>query len=195
MPKASRAAQHQPRPAQGVEKAARVTHAPLVGADQGGLARRGRNVATPPGPRASYVKPMSDGFAARPPRHFKRAIWRGVSQHCPNCGKGQLFGTYLKVQDRCLVCAEALHHHRADDAPAYFTILIVGHFVVGGVLALERSLSPPTWAHLAIWLPLTLVGCLLLLPRIKGALVALQWALYMHGFDPARAPDPSVDPG
>ena len=67
-------------------------------------------------------------------------------------------------------------------------------FVVGGVLTLERGLSPPIWVHLAIWLPLTLIGSLLLLPRVKGALVALQWALYMHGFDPARAPDPSVDP-
>jgi uncharacterized protein (DUF983 family) len=139
---------------------------------------------------------MTDGFdATRPPRPFKRAIGRGFSQRCPNCGKGQLFATYLRVQDRCPVCAEALHHHRADDAPAYFTILIVGHFVIGGVLTLERSLSPPTWVHLAIWLPLTLIGSLLLLPRVKGALVALEWALYMHGFDPARAADPTVDPG
>ena len=131
---------------------------------------------------------------ARPPRHFMRAIWRGWSLRCPSCAKARLFGAYLKVRDHCPACAEALHHHRADDAPAYFTILIVGHFVVGGVLALERGLSPPIWVHLAIWLPLTLIGSLLLLPRVKGALVALQWALYMQGFDPARAPDPSVDP-
>jgi len=139
---------------------------------------------------------MTNGFdATRPPRRFKRAMGRGFSQRCPNCGKGRLFASYLKVQDRCPMCAEALHHHRADDAPAYFTILIVGHFVIGGVLTLERSLSPPTWVHLAIWLPLTLIGSLFLLPRVKGALVALQWALYMHGFDPARVADPTVDPG
>jgi uncharacterized protein (DUF983 family) len=62
-------------------------------------------------------------------------------------------------------------------------MLVVGHFIVGGALALERGLSPPTWVHLAIWLPLTLIASLLLLPRVKGALVGLQWALYMHGFD------------
>jgi uncharacterized protein (DUF983 family) len=134
-----------------------------------------------------------DVHPGRPPRHFRRAIWRGWSLRCPSCAKAPLFGTYLKVRDHCPACAEALHHHRADDAPAYFTILIVGHFVVGGVLALERGLSPPTWVQLAIWLPLTLLGCLLVLPRIKGALVALQWALYMHGFDPTPAPDPSLD--
>jgi uncharacterized protein (DUF983 family) len=132
---------------------------------------------------------------ARPPRRFVRALWRGFSQRCPNCGTGQLFGRYLKVRDHCSTCGEALHHHRADDAPAYFTILIIGHLVVGGTLALERALAPPTWVQLAIWLPLTLLGCLLLLPRVKGALVALQWALYMHGFDPTHAPDPTLDPG
>src|SRR5215831_10270843 len=164
--------------------------------DPGGRACCGRNVATPPAARLSYVQPMTDGLdAARPPRRFKRAIWRGFSKRCPNCGKGQLFGAYLKVQDHCPVCGEPLHHHRADDAPAYFTILIVGHFVVGGVLTLERGLSPPIWVHLVIWLPLTLIGSLFLLPRVKGALVALQWALYMHGFDPARVADPTVDPG
>jgi uncharacterized protein (DUF983 family) len=64
---------------------------------------------------------------------------------------------------------------------------VVGHLVIGGLLGLERALAPPTWVQLAIWLPLALVSTLLLLPRIKGALVGLQWALYMHGFGAAPA--------
>ncbi len=32
--------------------------------------------------------------------------------------------------------------------------------------------------------PLTVTLCLTLLPLVKGAIVGLQWALYMHGFDP-----------
>jgi uncharacterized protein (DUF983 family) len=132
----------------------------------------------------SYLQCMVDEpDVSRPPRNVMQAILRGLSERCPNCGKGHLFGKYLKVRDACPVCSEDLHHHRADDAPAYFTILIVGHFIVGGALALERGLAPPTWVHLAIWLPLTLIASLLLLPRVKGALVGLQWALYMHGFD------------
>src|SRR5262245_13049252 len=143
-----------------------------------------------------YVQCMTDAsHPARPPRHFVQALWRGLAQRCPSCGAGQLFARYLKVRDQCPACGEALHHHRADDAPAYFTILLVGHIVVGGVLALERGLSPPTWVQLAIWLPLTLLGCLFLLPRVKGALVALQWALYMHGFEPTRAPEPCLERG
>jgi len=95
-----------------------------------------------------------------------------------------MFRRYLKVADECPACGEALHHHRADDAPPYFTIVIVGHIVVGLLLAVEMAYRPPLWLHAVIWLPLTVLLALLILPSIKGALVGLQWALLMHGFDP-----------
>ncbi len=121
---------------------------------------------------------------------------RGGRHHCPACGAGGLFTSYLKVANTCAACGEALHHHRADDAPPYFTILIVGHVLVGGMLTLEQTLTPPSWVHAVIWLPLTVVLCLLVLPVTKGALVGLQWALRMHGFaadeDQTQAP-PSAD--
>ena len=62
--------------------------------------------------------------------------------------------------------------------------VIVGHIVVGLVLAVEMAYRPPLWVHAALWLPLTLILALTVLPIVKGALVALQWALLMHGFDP-----------
>ena len=34
---------------------------------------------------------------------------------------------YLSVGQRCQACGQELFHHRADDGPAYLTILIVGH--------------------------------------------------------------------
>jgi uncharacterized protein (DUF983 family) len=120
--------------------------------------------------------------AARPHRDWWRAIVNGLRERCPACGEGRLFGRYLKVNDTCPHCGEALYHHRADDAPPYFTILIVGHVVVGAILPVERAFAPPLWLHAALWLPLTLILCLALLPRIKGAIVGLQWAFYMHGF-------------
>jgi uncharacterized protein (DUF983 family) len=61
-------------------------------------------------------------------------------------------------------------------------MVVVGHVVVGGVLALEQTYAPPSWVHLVIWLPTIIIMSLLLLPRVKGALVGLQWALRMHGF-------------
>lgn len=105
-----------------------------------------------------------------------------------------MFGAYLKVNDKCPSCGEELHHHRADDAPPYFTILIVAHIVGAGILWLEQTYAPPTWVHWMIWGPLLLVLCLGLLPRVKGALIGLQWALRMHGFGGpgSDSTDPSV---
>ena len=111
------------------------------------------------------------------------AILNGLRARCPNCGTGRIFSGYLKVNDRCPDCGEALFHHRADDAPPYVVMLIVGHVLVGMMLWLEVAYAPALWLHAAIFLPLTIVMSLILLPPVKGALVALQWANRMHGFD------------
>lgn len=118
-------------------------------------------------------------------RPVVQSVRRGWCRVCPACGDGRLYRAYLKVEDACPACEEALHHHRADDAPPYLTILVVAHIVVGSLLLAEQSFAPPTWLHLAIWLPLTVLLSLWLLPRIKGALIGLQWALRMHGFGEA----------
>lgn len=120
-------------------------------------------------------------------RPLVASMWRGFREKCPKCGEGKLFRKYLEVVDRCDKCGEDMHHHHADDAPPYFTMFIVGHVIVGGVLWLEIAFSPPMWLELVIWLPLTVIMSLLLLPRIKGSLVALQWALRMDGFGGAEA--------
>lgn len=115
-------------------------------------------------------------------RAVKPAILRGWKKRCPNCGAGPLFSGYLKVRDHCTACGEELHHHRADDGPAYLTILIVGH-LMAPVLHVAYFKFEPDPLILASSLS---VGCVLLslylLPRLKGAIVALQWAKRMHGF-------------
>ncbi|MGD9027934.1 MAG: DUF983 domain-containing protein [Methyloceanibacter sp.] len=117
-------------------------------------------------------------------RPLQQSLLRGTMLKCPACGVGSLFTRYLKVSDHCSHCGEALHHHRADDAPAYFTIIIIGHVIVSLVLTVEVAFRPPLWLHAAVWLPLTIVLALAALAPIKGFLVSLQWALLMHGFDP-----------
>jgi uncharacterized protein (DUF983 family) len=129
---------------------------------------------------------MPVAYAENPPRNLWRAIARGFRMKCPNCGMGSVFTGYLKVAHACENCGEELHHHRADDAPPYFTILIVGHLIVPMVLAVEMAYHPDLWIHAALWLPMTLIVTMSALPLIKGALVGLQWALYMHGFDPGN---------
>jgi len=135
-------------------------------------------------------------YRATAPDHARRdlalAVRRGFLGHCPNCGQGRMFRAFLKVADRCPVCGEALHHHRADDAPAYFVILITGHIVVPLVLAVEIAFAPPYWVHLVLWLPLIVGLAIGLLQPVKGAIVGWQWAQHMHGFDARHdAPDPA----
>jgi uncharacterized protein (DUF983 family) len=117
----------------------------------------------------------------------KRDVWtalkRGFRGRCPRCGQGKLFRAFLKVDDHCSVCGLDLTPHRADDLPAYLVIVIVGHIVVPLALMIETNYSPPVALQLAIYLPATLILSLLLLQPVKGAVVGLQWALRMHGFD------------
>jgi uncharacterized protein (DUF983 family) len=127
--------------------------------------------------------------AERPKRSLRQAMSRGFLCRCPACGQGRLFNGYLTVVDRCEACDEDLSHQRADDAPPYFTITIVAHVVVPLMLIVEMAWHLSNTTHLAIWLPLTAVLTLGLLRPIKGAIVGLQWALYMHGFDPDGDPD------
>ena len=115
-------------------------------------------------------------------RSWRRAMGRGLKQRCPACGQGAMYGRFLKVRDECQTCGSELHHHRADDAPPYFTMMIVGHIIVPLVLILERTVMPSLWLQFFLWLPLTLILCLIILPRVKGALIGLQWAHRMHGF-------------
>ncbi|WP_127143679.1 DUF983 domain-containing protein [Pelagibacterium montanilacus] len=110
---------------------------------------------------------------------------RGMLCRCPNCGEGRMFRAYLKVADSCEACGQELHHHRADDAPPYLVIFIVGHLIVGLMLHIEMAYRVAPLVYLATMIPLTIVLSLAMLPPIKGAVVALQWAKYMHGFDPA----------
>jgi uncharacterized protein (DUF983 family) len=114
------------------------------------------------------------------------AVLRGLRGLCPACNSGRMFRAYLKVADHCPVCGEDLSHQRADDFPAYIVIVIVGHIIVPLVLAVETRFAPPYWVHMVLWPALVVGLTLLLLQPVKGAIVALQWAVGMHGFDEAK---------
>ena len=123
----------------------------------------------------------------------KRDLWsslkRGFRGRCPRCGEGKLFRAFLKVDNRCSVCGLDFTPHRADDLPAYLVIVIVGHIVVPMILWIETDYAPSVPLQLSIYLPLTLILSLLLLQPVKGAVVGVQWALRMHGFD-EQNPEP-----
>ena len=105
-----------------------------------------------------------------------RAIRSGFTGLCPRCGEGKLFRAYLKVKDACEACALDYTRYRADDGPAYFTILIVGHLVVAPLLFLPFVWRWPVEYVLPIMLIPIAVITLTLLPRIKGAFMGVMWS-------------------
>lgn len=123
-----------------------------------------------------------DAASTRPVRPVWQAMKRGFFGRCPHCGEGRLFAGFVKTAEHCEACGEEFHHHRADDLPAYLVVVIVGHIVVGAFMGVEASTSLSTWQHLAIWVPITILSSLALLRPVKGSVVGLQWALFMHGF-------------
>ena len=122
----------------------------------------------------------------RGPVTMAAALQRGFLGKCPLCWRGRLFEGFLRVSRQCEVCGEPFHHHRADDLPAYVVLMFVGHLIVGLLLAVDSAYAPPYWIELAIWIPLTLLMSLGLLRPVKGAVVAMQWQMGMHGFAEAR---------
>jgi uncharacterized protein (DUF983 family) len=126
-------------------------------------------------------------------RSIGQAMWNGAKLRCPHCGKGHLFSSYLKVADQCEVCGEELFHHRADDMPPYIAIVIVGHIIVGLMLELELHATVAPWMYMVTMVPLAVILPLLMLPSIKGAIVGLQWANRMYGFDErSKRPNPAL---
>jgi uncharacterized protein (DUF983 family) len=115
-------------------------------------------------------------------RPMRAALLRGWRRRCPNCGAGPLLRGYLTVRETCQVCGEELHHQRADDGPAYLTILIVGHVMAPLILWAFIEFRPDPLVLASVFSVGTVALSLYLLPRLKGMLIAIQWARRMHGF-------------
>ena len=108
-------------------------------------------------------------------------IWKGMTRgaagRCPHCGEGRLFRAYLKVASPCAVCGHDNAQYPSDDAPPYFTILIVGHLVIAPMLCFPFIWQWPVGLVLAMVMPAVAILTLALLPRVKGAVIGLMWAL------------------
>lgn len=123
--------------------------------------------------------------------------WKGL---CPRCGKGHMFKSWLKLNERCEVCDLDYRFAAPDDGPAFFSLCIIAFPLTFIVLWIQVHFEPPFWVHLVTSVPLMLAGCLLPLRPLKGWLVASQfvnkaqeagtgklWA-QLHGrdYDPAK---------
>ena len=115
-------------------------------------------------------------------RDVGQAVRRGFLLKCPNCGEGRVLHSYLKVNRACAVCQEDLRFARADDGPAYFTILLVGHIAGFALHILWAHWAPSPVVMASVVSAGAIVLSLFLLPRFKGALIGFQWAKHLHGF-------------
>ncbi len=111
------------------------------------------------------------------------SMLRGFRRRCPGCGAAALYRRYLKPVACCPACGEGFGHLRADDFPPYLTILVVGHLIVPLILIAER-VGLSTAQQVALWVPATLLLTLLLLPRLKGAIIGLMWSLGLGAAKP-----------
>lgn len=118
-------------------------------------------------------------------RAIGTSIRRGFMRKCPNCNQGKLFSGYLSVQKECANCGEDFTHQRADDGPAWATMLITGHLVPPVIMGVyDYYENPNPFIVAAILLVFFSLVTLVLLPRVKGSFIGIQWANYMYGFNP-----------
>ncbi len=115
-------------------------------------------------------------------RDLGAALWRGWRRACPACGEGALMDGYLTVRPACPACGADMSHQRADDGPAWATILITGHILAPLMLTVFTIWRPAGWVMAVGFSTVFVALSLYLLPRLKGAFVGFQWAKRMHGF-------------
>ncbi|MCU4654023.1 DUF983 domain-containing protein [Roseibacterium sp. SDUM158016] len=117
-----------------------------------------------------------------PERPAWPAIARGLRHRCPSCGTGHLYSGYLKLVPECPACGEDLSHARADDGPAYLSILVTAKVMGTLMLVVYEAFQPPAMVLASTFSVGVVAMALYLLPRFKGLIVGVQWAKRMHGF-------------
>jgi uncharacterized protein (DUF983 family) len=117
---------------------------------------------------------MSESPAPSP---MLTGLKRGLLHRCPNCGDGRLYMRYLKVDPECEACGHELGCYPADDGPAYFTILLIGHLFVAPLLFFPWIWEGPPLLVVPVCLTALGLATLLTLPRVKGGVIGALWAI------------------
>jgi len=112
-------------------------------------------------------------------RSIPAVLLSGMLKKCPNCAEGNVYSKYLKVNDHCKKCNEELHSYRTDDFGPWLSIIIAGHIIVPLVLAVEQNYALDLWLQAIIWIPLTILTVLFLLPISKSICLSILWRLKM----------------
>jgi len=111
---------------------------------------------------------------------YKRDTWqavkRGLRLSCPACGKGRIMAGYLRQAEGCSNCGERTGDIRADDGPAWATILLVGHLISPFFFVFANRDADAVFVPFLVISAIVIGATLLILPRMKGLFVGLIWA-------------------
>jgi uncharacterized protein (DUF983 family) len=106
---------------------------------------------------------------------FMLVLLRSFMKKCPQCGKGKIFSSYLKLYKNCSICEEEFSGFRTDDFGPWLTIILSGHIIVPIVLFVEQNYAPALWLQALVWIPLTIFVALLILPISKSICLVILW--------------------
>ena len=137
----------------------------------------------PPRTPVRWPFPGSTARTTRP--GMRQAMLRGARGRCPCCGEAGLFASWLRPTEACARCDARLAQVKADDAPPYVVVFLVGHLVIATAVLLDTALVLSPWVEAAVLIPLTLGASLGLLQPVKGATIGLMLRLGMTGQDHA----------
>lgn len=129
------------------------------------------------------------------PLTLGRAMLRGMKGQCPRCEQAKLFGKYLKPVAQCPSCQQDWTLHQADDFPPYVSIILTGHLIAPVLILIGGSAALTMGAKVALAMVLAGALMLALLQPAKGAIIALQWWMGMHGFRPAGRDEAALAAG
>lgn len=100
---------------------------------------------------------------------------RCLRKKCPSCGTGPLFSTYITPHRHCTVCHADFTGLRADDGPAWLTILLTGHILAPVIVMLAQQQALSDIQMICVILTLALFTGGLTLPYAKAVFMGLIW--------------------
>ncbi len=106
----------------------------------------------------------------------KQTLRRALRLKCPRCGEGALLHHFLKTVDHCNHCGEKIGHIRADDGPAWLTILIVGHIIVPFILMMVENQWLSYGGQILASLTLATICTAIIFPFSKSLFVSILWS-------------------
>lgn len=121
---------------------------------------------------------MSDAqdtpIQTEPPTTIWQSVKRTIRGKCPNCGQGKLWKSYIKQVDICNTCHADIGELRADDGPAWLTILLVGH-IWAPLLVIVTRYQFPMWFLFPALITGAIISCLAILPLSKAIFLGAIW--------------------